>query len=144
MDRFRIYFAGAIRGGRGDRGLYRGLIDHLRSRGEVLTEHVGDPSLSEDGEEGLSDRAIYDRDVGWIVGASVVIAEVTTPSLGVGYEIATAESHRKPTLCLFRPSAGVRLSAMIEGSHRSVVRPYETLEEAVAAVDEFLASVLPR
>lgn len=143
MERFRIYFSGSIRGGRGDQGLYAGLIDHLRTRGEVLTEHVGDPGLTPAGEEGLSESEICDRDLRWINEANVVVAEVTTPSLGVGYEIATAESLRKPTLCLFRPGAGGPLSAMIAGSRRSIVRRYESLEEAAAAIDDFLASVLP-
>ena len=142
--KFRIYFAGSIRGGRGDQALYRGLIDHLRTRGEVLTEHVGEPELTEEGEEGLSDREIFERDLAWIKSANVVVAEVTTPSLGVGYEVGLSEALRKPTLCLFRPNSGLRLSAMIAGSRRSTVRLYDTLDDAVAAIDEFLEILISR
>ena len=35
---------------------------------------------------------------------SVVVAEVTQPSLGVGYEIGRAVAMEKPILCLYRPS----------------------------------------
>ncbi len=45
--------------------------------------------------------------------ASIVIAEVTQPSIGVGYEIAAAEALEKTIVCLFRPDAGVRRSAML-------------------------------
>jgi 2'-deoxynucleoside 5'-phosphate N-hydrolase len=46
----KIYFAGSIRGGRDDVNLYFEIIDYLKSFGEVLTEHVGDNSLSSNGE----------------------------------------------------------------------------------------------
>ncbi len=34
----------------------------------------------------------------------MVVAEVTQPSLGVGYEIGRAVAMGKPILCLYRPS----------------------------------------
>lgn len=37
---------------------------------------------------------------------SVVVAEVTQTSLGVGYEIGRAVEMNKRILCLFRPGAG--------------------------------------
>ena len=41
----KIYFAGAIRGGRSDQNLYFEIINYLKKYGEVLTEHVGDKSI---------------------------------------------------------------------------------------------------
>ena len=43
-----------------------------------------------------------------------MIAEVSTPSLGVGYEYALAVQLGKPVLCVYR--SGVRLSKMITGN----------------------------
>ena len=37
---------------------------------------------------------------------AVVVAEVTQPSLGVGYEIGRAVAMKKNILCLFRPDSG--------------------------------------
>lgn len=37
---------------------------------------------------------------------AVVVAEVTQPSLGVGYELGRAVDMKKKILCLFRPSSG--------------------------------------
>lgn len=45
----RIYFCGSIRGGRGDAGIYSRIIGHLKRFGQVLTEHVGRPELSDKG-----------------------------------------------------------------------------------------------
>ena len=45
MDK-KVYFAGAIRGGRNDADLYKRLIEYINRTDRVLTEHVGDLSLS--------------------------------------------------------------------------------------------------
>ena len=48
----KIYFAGSIRGGREDAALYQLWIKYLKTFGEVLTEHIGDPELSHLGDDG--------------------------------------------------------------------------------------------
>ena len=40
------------------------------------------------------------------IATAVLVAEVTQPSLGVGYEIGRAVEHQKRVLCLFRKEAG--------------------------------------
>ena len=37
----KIYFAGSIRGGRKDVLIYNNIINYLLTKGEVLTEHIG-------------------------------------------------------------------------------------------------------
>ena len=44
-----IYFAGSICGGRADQPLYETIINHLKSYGTVLTESIGRPTLTEQG-----------------------------------------------------------------------------------------------
>jgi nucleoside 2-deoxyribosyltransferase len=133
----KIYFAGSIRGGRDDEQLYRELIAELQQMGTVLTEHIAHPR---DLELGMTDREIYDRDMAWLAEADVVVAEVTTPSLGVGYELASAEGLGKPIICLFRPSLGRSLSAMLAGPGMMVVE-YETAQEALQRVAGFLSDL---
>src|ERR1044072_1901744 len=132
----KIYFAGSIRGGRDDRALYLEIIHLLREYGEVLTEHIGDSELSVTGEDG-SDEEIHDRDLGWLKAAECLVAEVSMPSLGVGYEIGKATEWRKPVLCLFRPACGRALSAMIAGSSRVSVREYESAAELKGIFNQF-------
>lgn len=137
----KIYFAGSIRGGRGDRERYAMIIGLLRPFGEVLTEHIGDPSLSPSGEEGLTDRAIHDRDLDWLTSSAAVVAEVTVPSLGVGYEIAVALAHGIPVLALYRPEEGRRLSAMIAGAPGVQVAEYGDLAELFPILDKFFDTI---
>lgn len=134
----KIYFAGSIRGGREDAALYAEIINYLKTFGEVLTEHVGDTNLTSAGNDGPSDRFIHDRDLVWLLSADVVIAEVTTVSMGVGYEIGRAVAAGKKVLCLFRPNSEKNLSAMIAGCPEVEVRQYKTLNEAKKAISVFL------
>ncbi len=133
----KIYFAASIRGGRDDWASYLQIVHQLRSYGEVLTEHVGDAALSDAGEE-TDDCFIHDRDLAWLKESDVLVAEVTTPSLGVGYEIGKATEWGKPVLCLYRPANGRALSAMIGGCKGVVMRHYQTPSELTSIFDKFL------
>ncbi|XP_043188349.1 2'-deoxynucleoside 5'-phosphate N-hydrolase 1-like isoform X2 [Amphibalanus amphitrite] len=115
----QIYFCGSIRGGRQDVDLYGRLVAALRRYGTVLTEFVADPKVTDMGSnEGTAttDREIHDRDVRLLEECDTIVAEVTQPSLGVGYEIGRgiAMGGRR-VLCLYRPQPDKRLSAMIRG-----------------------------
>ncbi|KAM4729674.1 5-hydroxymethyl-dUMP N-hydrolase [Anableps anableps] len=142
----KIYFCGSIRGGRSDQQLYQRIVHELHRYGSVLTEHVASAELSNTGEEGTAggDRAIHDRDVDWLQQSDVVVAEVTQPSLGVGYELGQAmDMKKKKMLCLFRPSSGRTLSAMIRGAadgERFLVRDYRE-EELEKVLEEFFNSL---
>jgi len=135
----KIYFAGSIRAGRADRELYLSIIAHLQKYGHVLTEHVGDQSITSSGDQGPEEQ-IYQRDLSWLMSSDVIIAEVTTPSLGVGYELGKAEAAGKKVLCLFRPNENKKLSAMIAGNKSVVIKTYMTLPEALKIIDDFFKS----
>lgn len=131
----KIYFAGSIRGGRDDADLYKQVINHLKLYGEVLTEHIGDKNLEVSGEDTMNDAYIHNRDLEWILQSDIVVAEVTTPSLGVGYEIGRAIENKKRVLCMYRSNSGKRLSAMIAGSPNVDIEEYKTLDEAKDIID---------
>ena len=138
----KIYFAASIRGGRKDQNKYNELIQFLSSKLEVLTEHVGDSSLEQTGEQNLSDKEIYERDLEWLESADAVIAEVTNPSLGVGYELGIAEKLGKPVLCLLDDSDHNRtLSAMISGNHKITTFRYTSLDQAKEEIISFIHSL---
>jgi nucleoside 2-deoxyribosyltransferase len=136
-----IYFAGSIRGGRGNAPIYKKIIDYLKSYGNVLSEQVGDSSLTATTGDPDNDRFIHDRDMKWLASSDVLVAEVTTTSLGVGYEIGSAIQQNKRVLCLYRPVKGKRLSAMIAGCPDITNVEYSTLEEAQNAINEFLKNM---
>jgi len=139
----KIYFAGSIRAGRKDAALYTEMIAFLRTFGKVMTEHVGDVALTEKGDDGPSDRHIHDRDMAWLQSCDLVVAEVTNPSLGVGYELAWAAAWHKPALCLFRNDTQRTLSAMVAGCPALETATYSRLEEAKQLMRAFVTRHAP-
>lgn len=138
----KVYFAASIRGGRKDQNKYRELIRFLSSKVEVLTEHVGDTGIEEIGEQDLSDKEIYQRDLEWLESADAVIAEVTNPSLGVGYELGMAEKFGKPILCLYEDSNKKRkLSAMVSGNLKFRTFHYHDLDHTKEEILSFINSL---
>jgi 2'-deoxynucleoside 5'-phosphate N-hydrolase len=133
----KIYFAGSITGGRDDANFYLQIIQLLQKYGTVLTEHIGKVDLSDKGEV-LAAKYIFKRDVAWLAKADWIVAEVTQPSLGVGYELGISEKLGKNVLCLFRPSSTRRLSAMIVGNDAVRVAEYENIEELEEIFNKYL------
>jgi hypothetical protein len=73
-----------------------------------------------DGGETTADEIIFNRDMSWLDEVArakgLLLAEVSIPSHGVGYEIATARyRYGIPVVCLHRPDVSRRCSAMIAG-----------------------------
>lgn len=118
---------------------YTDILGLLRHHGhEVLSFHVADPQLEEK-ESLMSEQEIYERDMGFLIMSECVIAEVSTPSIGVGYEICRALQLGLPVLCLHSPHS--RVSAMILGNrnNRLVVREYSSFGELENRILDFLA-----
>jgi hypothetical protein len=132
----KIYFAGSIRGGRIDAGLYRRIIEYIQETDIVLTEHIGRPDLNLM-EQGKRDVEIYDQDTTWLRESDLVIAECSCPSLGVGYELAYAEKIGKPCH-IFYDRSKTQLSAMLTGNPYFHIHPYETEEQIYSAIDLIL------
>jgi len=133
-----IYFSCSLTGGRNDEVVYGAIVAHLLARGhDVPTAHLAEPTVM-DLEKIVGASEIYARDTAWIRGCDAVVAEVSTPSHGVGYEIAYALGLGKPVLCCYR--RGARVSKMITGNDSPGLSQAEYAEpaEALAAIDRFL------
>ena len=138
-----IYFACSITGGREFERVYQALTAALLADGnEIPTAHLADASVSEL-EAVVSPGDVYERDVNWIRGADALLAEVSIPSHGVGYEIGFALAAGKPVLCLYHE--GRRVSKMITGNPhpRLTVKPYRDEQQAIQLAREFVGK-LPR
>ncbi len=133
-----IYFSCSLTGGRNDEEIYRAMVAHLLAQGhEVPTAHLAEPKVMEL-ERVIEPGEVYARDMEWIRGCDALVAEVSTPSHGVGYEVAFALSLHKPVLCCFRK--GARVSKMITGNDSPGLRVagYEDVAEALEVINGFL------
>jgi nucleoside 2-deoxyribosyltransferase len=140
----KIYFSCSLTGGRQDEAAYGAIVDHLLAAGhEVLTAHLARPEVMEL-EQVVEPGEVYQRDIEWIQECDALVAEVSTPSHGVGYEIAYALERGRPVLCCAR--RGARVSKMLTGNSSPGLRliVYGGNDEAVRAVDAFLKAVVAR
>jgi nucleoside 2-deoxyribosyltransferase len=127
----QIYFACSITGGRADEETYRLLVNALLADGHnVPTSHLA-VKTAVSVEKDINPVEVYTRDVDWIKSSDVLVAEVSTPSHGVGYEICYALDHGKPVLCLHE--AGTTISKMLSGNtHPNItVHAYRSPEDAL-------------
>jgi len=134
-----VYFACSITGGRDLEPVYLSLVRALLEAGHTVpTAHLAESNVK--AYEAVSLPAeIYARDTAWIRGCDALVAEVSTPSHGVGYEIGYALGLDKPVLCLHQ--AGRPVSKMITGNPhpRLQVRAWESVEEAILLAVTFLS-----
>jgi nucleoside 2-deoxyribosyltransferase len=129
-----IYFSCSITGGRADETVYREIVAALQGAGHVVpTASLASPGIK-DLEMRIDPRTVYERDIAWIDGCQAVVAEVSTPSHGVGYEIAYALQTGKPVACLYRD--GRTVSKMLTGNSHPRLRvfAYREPSEALAWV----------
>jgi nucleoside 2-deoxyribosyltransferase len=137
-----IYFACSITGGRAYEAVYQEFARTLLAEGhEVPTAHLAESNVMAL-ERVINPREVYDRDVTWIRACDALIAEVSVPSHGVGYEIGFALGEGKQVLCLAQ--AGIAVSKMITGNpHPALqVKYYRDAAEGIAIIREFLSNVI--
>lgn len=138
-----IYFACSITGGRAYEAVYQSITRALLEDGiEVPTAHLAETSVVDE-EKIIEPSAVYERDVAWMRSADALIAEVSVPSHGVGYEIGYALNLGKPVLCLHEQGRAV--SKMITGNPHPnlMVRAYQTSVQAADLARGFVSTLRP-
>jgi len=137
-----IYFACSITGGREFEAVYQVIVEALVQAGhQVPTAHLAESGIGAV-EAVLDPQAVYMRDVDWIRASEALIAEVSVPSHGVGYEIGFALGLGKPVLAIYQQ--GRKVSKMISGNQDAnlQVRAYQDPHEAKQVIREFLSKYL--
>ena len=136
-----IYFACSITGGREFESTYQKIVAALIMDGHnIPTSHLAQVEILEN-ERALASHDVYERDVNWIKNCDLLIAEVSVPSHGVGYEIGFALGIGKRVLCLHHKDR--RVSKMITGNSDPSLRvfAFSTIEEAILQVRTFLRAL---
>ena len=137
-----IYFACSITGGREFESVYQEMVAALAQDGhQIPTAHLVESGVGAL-EADIDPQEVYARDVDWIRTSAVLIAEVSVPSHGVGYEIGFALGIGKPVLCVYQ--AGRKVSKMITGNPDAnlQVQAYQDSAEAIRVIRDFLARIL--
>jgi nucleoside 2-deoxyribosyltransferase len=137
-ENMNIYFSCSITGGRKDQHIYQRIVDYLIENGhEVPTAHLASSDVMRD-ESDLNAIDVYTRDMKWVRNCDALIAEVSTPSHGVGYEIAAAIFLGKHVMCCYQKDK--RVSKILSGNTRKNVHvfAYKSEEELISEIENFL------
>jgi len=133
-----LYFSCSLTGGRNDERTYVRMVEYLLARGDsVLTAHLAYPDVMR-AERVVDPAEVFQRDIAWLEICDAVVAEVSTPSHGVGYEIAYALERGKPVLCCYEE--GRSISKMLLGNDKAGmhVQAYHSVEQALEQIEAFL------
>jgi len=137
----KIYFACAIVSGRQDEAIYQKIVNALLEDGHDVPTALNAGPGWQTLEGSPEPSEVYQRDLAWIDDSDALIAEVSTPSHGVGYEIGLALQLSKPVLCLHQK--GLKVSKMITGNSDPAltIRDYSNVEEAISQVQTYLLNL---
>ena len=134
----KIYFSGSIYGGRQKADAYKKIVKKLKEYGEVLTEEVADDEVLK--TERGSDEAIFKNLENELNEADLIFAELTIPSLGVGYEIGYADSHNKKIIGIYDKTVTPKITTMLRGNKRIKIIPYTDLDEIINDLENIIKS----
>jgi len=140
----KVYFSCSITGGRNEEKVYSAIVKAMLSAGyEVPTAHLSTPEVMQM-EKVVDPVDIFNRDMRWLDESDAIVAEVTTPSHGVGYEIAQGLWLSKPVLCLYQ--RGKRISKILTGNThpKLTFSGYDEPDEAVKQVLVYLEDLSSR
>lgn len=155
MSREKVFVAASITGGRERLPFVITIMELLRLQGckilsphngaadpvEIFTKAVGDPAAT-------NDASFYQWNVRWIEEAELFVAEMTTPSHGVGAEFEHCRLkprlgfNQTPMLCLFSHESKVspHLTGVSETEKEYIwFRPYRSGTDLAHTITQFLA-----
>ena len=140
----KIYLACTVRGDRGGVLAGRAICARLQRHGhEVLTTHL----LADDvdaAESRLSAGEIYRRDLEWLTGCDVLVAEASGSSYGVGFEVGyvlgRAQATGQRVVLLHDIARRDKVSRLITGNCDAACTTfgYGSIDELTAFIDRTL------
>ena len=135
-----IYCAGHIRGDSTHHIYFKNMIKYVEQLGHSVLSGMSEKFNS---TIPLTDKQIYKRDLKWIYGSKVMIAEISGSSLGVGFEIAYGIFERKLPILALHISETDQISAMILGCDSSLltVQKYQNEEDMKTKIKVYLSKI---
>ena len=133
----KIYLSGSIYGGTQKIETYKILIKELEKYGEVMNKQVADENTIAN-EAYQKDEEIFIDLENKLYEADIIFAEVSIPSLGVGYELGFADKIGKKIIAIYDCNYVEKVSTMIRGNRRIRLISYKDIKEITDHLKELL------
>ena len=85
---------------------------------------------------------VYNRDITTLNASDIIVADVSTPSIGVGMEIMYSMINKKHVICLHQK--GKPLSRMLLGMSGIIIIEYDTLDELKIELSIMLRQIVAK
>ncbi len=133
----KVYISGSIYGGRQKVENYKAIIEKIEEFAEVLNKNIIDDDVIEK-ETFQKDNEIFEDLENKMREADFILAEVTVPSLGVGYEIGFSDMIGKKIIAIYDLNDIEKVSTMIRGNERIKLIGYHKIEEITDNLERLL------
>jgi len=133
----KIYLSGSIYGGTQKIETYKILIKELEKYGEVMNKQVADENTIAN-EAYQKDEEIFKDLENKLYEADIIFAEVSIPSLGVGYELGFSDKIGKKIIAIYDCNYVEKVSTMIRGNRRIRLISYKDIKEITDHLKELL------
>ena len=140
----RIYLACTVRGDRAGVLAGRAICARLQWHGhEVLTTHLLGDNV-EGLEATLTEAQVFRRDLEWLSGCDVLVAEASGSSYGVGFEVGYVIGRARETgqrvILVYDAARRHALSRLITGNCDAACTTfaYESVDDVVTFIDQQL------
>ena len=133
-----IYCTGTKRGSQAHQKLFKNIIEFIESLGHTALAEISSKFSS---TIPLTDKQTYKRNLKWIDGSKLVIAEISNPDLELGIEIAYALYQRKVSVLALHISSSPKISSMLSGcdSPLLTIQQYSDANEMQSLVKTYLS-----
>ena len=133
-----IYCTGTKRGSQAHQKLFKNIIEFIESLGHTALAEISSKFSS---TIPLTDKQTYKRNLKWIDGSKLVIAEISNPDLELGIEIAYALYQRKVAVLALHISSSPKISSMLSGcdSPLLTIQQYSDANEMQSIVKTYLS-----
>ena len=137
----KVYVSGSIYGGRQKIDIYKKLIEKLEEFAEVVNKNIVNENIFEE-EKYQDDNEIFEDLERKMREADYIIAEVTVPALGVGYEIGFADMIGKKIIAIYDLNDIEKVTTMIRGNKRIKLIGYHKIEEIINNIEMILNNII--
>ena len=106
----KVYFTASLIGKREYNQAYQAIVAVLKKGNHQVLEHIlkTDP-IQPEKENQSQTKKIYQKIIGLLRQADLVVAEISHPSASVGHEISLALDNNQPVIALYQKGTGAKL-----------------------------------
>ena len=133
-----VYCTGTKKGDQAHQKLFKNIIEFTESLGHTALAELSSKFSS---TVPLTDKQTYKRNLKWIDGSKLVIAEISNPDLEIGIEIAYALFQRKVAVLALHSSDARKISSMLSGCDSSLltIQKYSDANEMQNIIKAYLS-----